>query len=130
MHDHVAYPQLADKTLLVDDVASRHDPRAERTRALEGLVFGPIGLERGGVADVRAPPEVARREIVGRGVAGHVIERLLLRYVLGRAPDHGGKLHLPVDLIGDAGNLHRGAGVGKRPRRLEEMPRLEALAMR
>jgi hypothetical protein len=71
-----------------------------------------------------------RREVVGRGVAGHVIERFLLRYVLGRAPDHGGKLHLPVDLIGDAGNLHRGAGVGKRPCRLEEMPRLEALAMR
>src|SRR5215475_10374794 len=82
--------------------------------SLAGTIHGPSGHEPSKVlclvqSDLNGEVSLmfARRQVVGRGVAGHVIERFLLRYVLGRAPDHGGKLDLPVNLVGDTGNLHR-----------------------
>src|SRR5262249_56451703 len=67
--EDVVHPELEAEILRVADVARWHDPWAERTGALECLVLGPIGLERRGIADIRASPAVARGQVIGRGVA-------------------------------------------------------------
>src|SRR5262249_53918248 len=96
LFEDVVHPQLEAEILWVADVARRHDPWAEWAGAVERLVLGPIGLEWRSVADIRAPPAVARGQVVGRGVAGNVIERLFLGHVFGRSADHRGKLDLPI----------------------------------
>src|SRR3989442_15253439 len=64
LFQHVVDPQLEAEILRIADIARRHDPWAERTGAVEGLVLGPIGFERRGVADVRAPATIARGEVI------------------------------------------------------------------
>src|SRR5262249_7896246 len=89
-------PQFQAELLRIAEVACRHDPRAERAGAIEGLVLGPVPLERRGIGHIGALPTVARRKIVGDGVAGNISERLVARHVARRAADHGGELHFPV----------------------------------
>src|SRR5262245_18551730 len=86
--EHVVDPELEAEILRVADLARRHDPGSERARAVEGLVLGPVSLERRGIANVRPRSTVARGKIVGGGVAGDVAQRLVLGDVLGWPADH------------------------------------------
>src|SRR6266850_202756 len=70
-------PQPDGEALRIGDLGRRRDPRAERAAAFEALVRGPVEMERVPRRQRAAPRKVARGKIVGDGVAGDVIERLL-----------------------------------------------------
>src|SRR5581483_5557812 len=72
----VVDPELDRQILRVGNVFGRHDPGTERTSAVEALLPDPVGLERGRFAHLRTARKVARREIVGDGVAGDVLKRV------------------------------------------------------
>src|SRR5258706_11013062 len=76
LHQLAAHPKLEAELLRIADLRRRHDPRPERTRAVEALLAHPVEMERpvGGI--VRPPHDVARRKIVADGVAEYVVERL------------------------------------------------------
>src|SRR5262249_33763505 len=110
--------------------------------SLAGTIHGPSGhepskvlclvqpdLNRWGSLVLGPRPALAPRGSVAVVLPVPVCGVFLRRRVLGGASDPRRKLHLPVHLVGDAGNLYRRAGVGERPRPLDEMPRFEALAM-
>ena len=81
--------------------------------SLAGTIHGPIGqepskllclvqsiLKNEVVLDARPAAAIARRKIVRRDVAGDISERLFDRHILGRPADDGGKLDLPVEVLG------------------------------
>src|SRR5262252_7917007 len=50
--EHAVDPQFQPELLRIADVACRHDPGPERAGPVEGLVLGPVPLERRGVGHV------------------------------------------------------------------------------
>ena len=115
MRDDVVDPELNAELLRILDVARRHDAGADRAGVVEALLADPIPLERRRVWKLVAPSEIARRQFVRDGVAGHVIERLLQRHVLGLLADHSAELGLPVDRVGRRRQLHRRLVAGGMP---------------
>ena len=91
LHQLVSDPELHGELLGIGDLAGGRDPRAEGTGALEAFLAEPVELERGGVGHVRAAHRVARGEIVGNPVTGHVFERIVDAHVPRGTSDHGGR---------------------------------------
>ena len=80
-------------------------------------------MERRGGGILLPLHDVSGGEVVGDGVAGHVIEGALHRHVFRGLADHGGQLDLPVHHLREERELDLRAGADNRSlRRLDEMP--------
>ena len=99
----------------VGDFVGRDQPRAERGESVEGFCPAPLA------ATPLALP-VAGANVVGAGVAQHVLERPIARDVLASPADHYGQFAFIIDLIAAkvtrqydrvAGVLQRGGGLHK-----------------
>src|SRR5215218_1083520 len=75
--DDVVDPELDAELLRILDVAGWHDPGTDRAGVVETLLPDPIPFERRRVRQLGAAAEVACRQLVGYGIAGDIVERLL-----------------------------------------------------
>src|SRR5260221_682911 len=97
LHQLIPDPQLEPELLRIADLGSWHDPRPERTGAVEAFLAHPVEVERTGRRVLLAAAGIARREVVADGVAKHIVQRLRQGDILGRLADDGDQLDFPVD---------------------------------
>src|SRR6266576_2402592 len=93
-----------------------HQPGSERTEGVVRLALGPLTQ----TLDL----EIALGYVVTDAVAGDVVERVGLGYVLGAGADDGGDFDFPVEFCGAARLLHRIGGAAQRGVGLQEEDRL------
>src|SRR6266446_4337498 len=92
-----------------------HQPGSERTEGVVRLALGPLTQ----TLDL----EIALGYVVTDAVAGDVVERVGLGYVLGAGADDGGDFDFPVEFCGAARLLHRIVGAAQRGVGLQEEDR-------
>src|SRR5882757_3111364 len=127
LHQLAVHPQLDPQLMGIADVDRRNDPGPERAGAVEALLADPVVMEGRSRRVLVALHRIARREIVGDGVAGDAAQGLLCRHVFRLSPDHGHELDFPVHLLRIRRELHFRTGPGHRaPGRLDEVPGLLA----
>src|SRR5204862_4826481 len=88
------------------------EPGAERAEAVAALALVPGA----GALELK----LALGDVIADEIAGHIVERLLLRHVARGAADGDGQFDLPVGLLGVFGYGDGVVGAGDRAGRLRE----------
>ena len=123
--EFVIHPQLDTQKLRVGDLLCGNNPGAHRTSAIETFLAYPVVAEGRTFRSIGPQREIARRKIVGDGVAGNVVQRSFHRDVFRGATDDRGQFRLPIELLGAPRQRNAGVALHDRARSLDEVPRRE-----
>src|SRR5665213_2119380 len=109
---HAVHAQRDVDLLRIADLVGADDPRAERTGVVERLALEPLR---------RRALQVARADVVERGIPEDHAERIRFRYVLTANADHDREFRLPVvRLRNGAAEMQRCIRIGDRGRCFRE----------